>query len=287
MHTDRTRLRRWTPAIVAIAVVATGAIVVLAALAWISLGEALVLLAVGAVGVVVCYAAVTERRFRLNLPVRISDIVTRRGIADYEQFVAWTELQRHLAPADFMPPLRAWAASPDVLRIVAQAIDSAKPDLVVECGSGASSVWIGYALRRARHGRLVALEHDERYAALSRALVSAYELDDVVEVRYAPLTDQPAGRGSTQPWYDPAAIDDLTGIGVLFIDGPPGHVGSMARYPAIPLLLHRCTPDATIVLDDAARPEERATGDRWLAERPELQRRSVPAEKGADVFTLR
>jgi predicted O-methyltransferase YrrM len=287
MHPDRTRLRRWAPAILTIAAVATAAIVVLAAMGRISLGEALILLAIGAVGVVVCYAAVTERRFRINLPVRISDIVTKRGIADYEQFVAWTELQRHLAPADFMPPLRAWAASPDVLRIVAQAIDSARPDLVVECGSGASTVWIGYALRRAGRGRLVALEHDERYADLSRALVSAYELDDVVEVRYAPLTEQRAGRGSTQPWYDPAAIDDLAGIGVLFIDGPPDHVGPMARYPAIPLLLDRCTPDATIVLDDAARPEERATVDRWLAERPELRRRSVPAEKGADVFTLR
>jgi len=286
MRTDTRRLTRWAPAFVVFAIVAFVAIVVIGALGWISLGEALVLLAIGAVGAAVCFFGVAEHRFRANLPARIWDIVATRGIADYEQFVAWTELQRHLAPADFMPPLRSWAASPDVLRVLARAIDAAKPDLVVECGSGASSIWLGYALRRAGRGRLVALEHDEHYAALSRALVSAYELDDVVEVRYAPLTEQSAGRASTQPWYDPAAIDDLSGIGVLFIDGPPDHVAPMARYPAIPLLLDRCAPDATIVLDDAARAEERAIGDRWLAEHPELQRRSVPAEKGADVFTL-
>ena len=93
-----------------------------------------------------------------------------------------------------------------------------------------------YALRRAGRGRLVALEHDARYAELSRALVTAHGLDDVVEVRLTPLIDQPVG-GATQRWYDTTALDDLDGIGELFVDGPPGETVPSARYPAIPLLL--------------------------------------------------
>ncbi|WP_047868873.1 class I SAM-dependent methyltransferase [Nocardiopsis sp. RV163] len=223
----------------------------------------------------------------------IRNVVTARGRDDYEQQVAWTELREHLDTAAFMPPLRGWAASPDVLRILVRQIDRLRPGLVVECGSGASSVWIGYALRRAGTGRLVAVEHDARYAELSRELVAAHGLDDIVEVRHAPLVQTPnttvTVEGEERPtadrWYDTSVFADLEGIGLAFVDGPPQATGLHARYPALPVLLPRCTEDAVIVLDDAARADERAIGERWLAEHPDLQRVEEAAEKGAHVFS--
>lgn len=223
----------------------------------------------------------------------IRNAVTARGRDDYEQQVAWTELREYLDTAAFMPPLRGWAASPDVLRILVRQIDRLRPGLVVECGSGASSVWIGYALRRAGTGRLVAVEHDARYAELSRELVAAHGLDDIVEVRHAPLVQTPnttvTVNGEELPtadrWYDTSVFADLEGVGLVFVDGPPQATGLQARYPALPVLLPRCTEDAVIVLDDAARADERAIGDRWLAEHPELQRVEEAAEKGAHVFS--
>ncbi|WP_159940165.1 MULTISPECIES: class I SAM-dependent methyltransferase [unclassified Nocardiopsis] len=219
--------------------------------------------------------------------------ITVQGRDDYEQQVAWTELRDHLDTAPFMPPLRGWAASPDVLRLLVRHIDRLRPELVVECGSGASSVWIGYALRRAGGGRLVAVEHDARYAELSRALVAAHGLDDIVQVRHAPLVEtEPATvtvdgqeRTTADRWYDASVFADLEDIGLVFVDGPPQATGLQARYPAVPVLLPRCTEDAVIVLDDAARPDEQAIGDRWLAEHPELHRTEEAAEKGAHVFS--
>ncbi|WP_150242233.1 class I SAM-dependent methyltransferase [Nocardiopsis quinghaiensis] len=228
---------------------------------------------------------------RMNREIR--NAVTVQGRNDYEQQVAWTELREHLDTAAFMPPLRGWAASPDVLRVLVRHIDRLRPELVVECGSGASSVWIGYALRRAGGGRLVAFEHDARYAELSRELVAAHGLDDVVEIRHAPLTGT-AGTtvtvdGQRLPtadrWYDTSAFADLEGIGLVFVDGPPKATGLQARYPAVPVLLPRCTEDVVIVLDDAARTDERGLGDRWLDEYPELHRTEEAAEKGAHVFS--
>ncbi|MFD6097650.1 class I SAM-dependent methyltransferase [Nocardiopsis flavescens] len=215
-----------------------------------------------------------------------------QGRADYEQQVAWAELRDHLDTAAFMPPLRGWAASPDVLRVLVRHIERLRPETVVECGSGASSVWLGYALRRAGRGRLVALEHDARYAELSRALVASHGLDDIVEVRHAPFT--PIGtdtvsvdgeeRTTADRWYDRAALAGLAGVGLVFVDGPPQATGLQVRHPALPLLLPHCTEDAVFVLDDADRPEERAVGDRWLAAHPEFHRTEEQAEKGAHVF---
>lgn len=224
-----------------------------------------------------------------ELPRAVGEItkaVAVQGRHDYEQQVAWTELRDFLRPAAFMPPLRGWAASPDVLRLLVRTIDAARPELVVECGSGASSIWMGYALRRAGTGRLVALEHDEHYAGLTRDLVAAHGLDDLVQVRHAPLTEWTAQDGEpARPWYDPAAVADLEDIGLLFVDGPPEATAALARYPAVPALLARLAPDAVVVLDDAGREGERSAGDRWLAEVPGLLRREEAAEKGAHVFT--
>lgn len=223
---------------------------------------------------------------------RLAAHVTRQGRWDYHQQVVWWELREYLQVPPFMPPLRGWAASPDVVRLLVETIRDRRPGLVVECGSGASSVWLGHALRRAGSGRLVALEHDERYADLSRSLVAAHDLTGVVEIRHAPLREwrpreapDPGTEPTGQPWYDPESVRDLTGIGLLFIDGPPGDTAPQARYPAGPVLLPRCAPDAVVVLDDASREEERTAGDRWLAEDPRLLRTSAAAEKGADVLT--
>ncbi|MDE3719987.1 class I SAM-dependent methyltransferase [Nocardiopsis sp. N85] len=215
-----------------------------------------------------------------------------QGRADYEQQVAWTELRDHLDTAPFMPPLRGWAASPDVLRVLVRHIERLRPETVVECGSGASSVWLGYALRRTGGGRLIALEHDARYAELSRALVASHGLDDIVEVRHAPFAEIETDtvvvggeeRRTADRWYDLAALADLTDVGLVFVDGPPQATGLHARYPALPRLLSHCTEDVVFVLDDADREEERAVGDRWLAEHPELHRTEESAEKGAHVF---
>ncbi|WP_116247914.1 O-methyltransferase [Nocardiopsis sp. FIRDI 009] len=228
-----------------------------------------------------------------KLSREIRRAVTVQGRHDYEQQVAWTELRETLDTAAFMPPLRGWAASPDVLRVLVRHIDRLRPDLVVEFGSGASSVWLGYALRRAGGGRLVAIEHDARYAELSRDLVTAHGLDDMIEIRHAPLTEiapQESTVGdetvlTADRWYDASVLADLEGIGLVFVDGPPQATGRQARYPAVPTVLPHCTEDAVIVLDDADRPDEQAIGDRWLAEHPELQRVEEYTEKGAHVFS--
>ncbi|MDH2426642.1 class I SAM-dependent methyltransferase [Sphaerisporangium sp. TRM90804] len=215
--------------------------------------------------------------------------VTRSVRQNYAQLEALIDIRALLQPRAPLPRLRGWAASPDVLRLLIERIAADHTKIVVECGSGSSSVWLGYAVQRFAAGRVIALEHDERFAETTRDLVIAHGLQDVVEVRHAPLASwtprhRDAGAGEAIPWYDTAAVDDLNDIGLVFVDGPPGATAPLTRYPAVPVLLPRCAPDAWFVLDDSDRAAEREVTARWLKEYPELAGTPVPAEKGAMVL---
>src|SRR5699024_10233468 len=148
-------------------------------------------------------------------------------------------------------------------------------------------------VRRLEIDRHVMIQHEALYTVRTRDLVHDHVLDDIVEVRYAPLTEiEPdivtvdGDRVTTADrWYDPSVLTDLVGISVLFVDGPPEATGRQARYPAVPTLFPHCTEDAVIILDDSVRPDEKAMGERWLTDNPELRRTEEPAEKCAHIFS--
>jgi hypothetical protein len=248
------------------------------------------------------------------VPDRVSTMVG--GIADrargrlpmqlhnelYAKVTAHADLLALIRPRAPMPTLGGWALNADVLHAVAQAMWERRPKLIVECGSGSSTVWLGYLAEKLGLGPVVALEHHERYHRLSSDLVRLHELERLVHVRLAPLRPFPDGGAVPDPdapappgsdpaggrplWYAPQAWQDLDGIGLLVVDGPPGATGPQARYPAGPALFPRCAPDAVIVLDDTHRSDEQAVSDRWLADRPELTRMSW-CRGGAHVLYLR
>jgi predicted O-methyltransferase YrrM len=210
---------------------------------------------------------------------RAREWVSRDVFTGYQQMEAVTDLRALIRPRAPMPALRHWALSPDALRFIVGRLYERRPELIVECGSGASSTWLGYFVESLGTGRVVALEHDERFANISRELIKTHGLESVVEIRYTPLTPW---RG--RQWYDTAAIEDLRDIELLLVDGPPGSGGPEARYPAVPLMLPRCADRALIMLDDAHRAAERAVSDLWLKEYPELGRTEYEFEKHLHVF---
>lgn len=181
------------------------------------------------------------------------------------QVEALMDLYALVSPRASMPSTQGWAAAPTTMQALVRTVLERSPSTVVECGSGSSSVWLGYALQRSGQGRCVSLEHDAAYAEATRALLRSHGLEDVVEVRLAPLTTVRVGDESYL-WYDPAALADLHDVGVVFVDGPPGGVGPLARFPALPLLEDHCADDAVFLLDDTSRPEESMVHDRWTAE---------------------
>ena len=198
----------------------------------------------------------------------------------YRQVEALLGLYAVLEPRRELPPLGGWPASPEMLLLLYGEIRARRPSLVVECGSGVSTVVMAYALEHAGTGSLVALEHDPTYAAATERLLSDHGLE--ADVRRAPLRSIDVA-GSPYEWYDPSALPDGP-ISLLFVDGPPGNVGPRARYPAFPVLVDRLGPDAAVVVDDYDRGDEREAVAAWLTEHPEWEARRVEVDRGGVIL---
>lgn len=167
-----------------------------------------------------------------------------------------------------MPSSGHWALNPTDLLELWLVVDRRRPALVLELGSGVSSVWLGYAVER-YGGQLISIDHDPAYATQTRAQLRRHGLDQLAEVRLAPLRPVTLD-GELFQWYDQAAFTGVAGVELLLVDGPPGGTGPQARYPALRLLSDQLAPQATVVLDDAERPDEQKILRRWVEAAPGL-----------------
>jgi predicted O-methyltransferase YrrM len=202
----------------------------------------------------------------------------------FRQLEALQNLNAVLPTSDVLPATRGWAASPDLLLTLVDLVSTERPSLIVECGSGASTLWLALALRRfGIDGRIIALDHDPVFSGRTRDFLARHDVLDLAEVRDAPLESFSLD-GETYSWYARTAWEDLAGIDLLFVDGPPAATGHQARYPALPLLNKSLSPIATIVLDDLIVPDMREVLPRWLDADPGFSSEILPLEKQAAVL---
>ncbi|MCU0498524.1 MAG: class I SAM-dependent methyltransferase [Anaerolineae bacterium] len=187
-----------------------------------------------------------------------------------------------------LPPMRAWAISPDFARVLLTVILTSHPTAIVELGGGVSSLIGGYALEKLGAGRLTTLEHLRPFADQVRRNLDLHQLNTRVQVIDAPLTSIEY-RGETWTWYDPTALADLHSIDLLVVDGPAQQDNPQryVRYPAMPYLFERLRPGGLILLDDADRADEQHLITRWLAEFPLDRVETYPTEKGAALLRKR
>jgi predicted O-methyltransferase YrrM len=168
-----------------------------------------------------------------------------------------------------IPALTGWAASPQLACTLVSLVRDHKPDVVVELGSGSSTVVLGYAVEQQGNGRVIALDHLSAYGDKTRSTLARHGLSEWTEVRHAPLQDVPL-EGESWPWYDPTALDDQRSIDMVFVDGPPHDLRSRARYPALPMLADQLSDTAVVILDDAYREDELSIAEAWSEQFPDF-----------------
>jgi hypothetical protein len=104
-----------------------------------------------------------------------------------------------------------------------------------------------------------------------------------VEIRIHELESYPSG----YKWYARASFKGLAKIDLLVIDGPPSSTNPDARYPALEHLIPLLSPNATIVLDDADRDEERKLAEAIATALPNHSLTMLAHEKGTAVIAPR
>lgn len=176
-----------------------------------------------------------------------------------------------------------WPISPDFALYLIELIEINKYDIIVEFGSGLSTVIIAKTidkLSKRREGRksveFISFDHLDKYYQRTCDQLQQAGLRDTVSVEYLPLQDWQGADGVVQPYYKCestlAALAknyDVNQVRVLVIvDGPPTATAKHARYPAGPIILKYFGKARLIdiLLDDFIRDDEKEIVNRWQAE---------------------
>ncbi|MCD6438396.1 MAG: class I SAM-dependent methyltransferase [Halomonas sp.] len=208
----------------------------------------------------------------------------------YSQLESLSWLQRRLAIKGQLPPLRGWATSPDVLLRLHAHIMATRPRLIVEFGSGASTLVIADALRQNGVGKLISIEHSDYYGTQTLATLQSEFLESWVDLRIGDLESWEGEHLNSEDaekpsrWYPLSLLEGVEGVDLLWVDGPPGATCLFSRYPALPALAGKLSVNAEVWMDDTIRQEEKDICERWAADHG-FELEYFPLEKGLGRLT--
>lgn len=229
--------------------------------------------------------AMTEQNRQMTrLQRHVEESVGREVGNAVRQLEAHARIQRFLGPDQQMPELHGWPISADFGALLLDLLERHDYDLVLEFGSGASTVLMAASAKRhaaARAARglpptaLLALEHLPEYHAQTASMLQASGLEALARLALAPIRPFTTADGQTFPYYDArdAVAEVVRSLGrpatalkvLLMVDGPPSATGPRARYPALPLALEFLAgARLDILLDDYRRDDEKQVAQAWL-----------------------
>ena len=196
----------------------------------------------------------------------------------------YRRLQEKLGLNQPLPWTEHWSAAEDFLLLIAEHCLEQQPASILECSSGLSTLVLARCCQLNGQGQVLSLENGDEFARATQDNLQVLGLEDHAQVLHAPLEAQEVN-GRTFQWYRlPAALPE--DIDILVVDGPPGFLQPLSRYPALPLLRQRLSHGCHLFLDDAARDDEKIIAERWCREVPGLRHEYLELQRGCAVFVL-
>jgi predicted O-methyltransferase YrrM len=202
----------------------------------------------------------------------------KQSMIAYRQTEAFIQLSNLMQFKSAIPPTRSWAASPDLLLLISEIVKKNKPALVVELGSGVSTLVCAKSGAR----KVISIDNSEQYGGKTRDLLKEHKVRGV-EIRIAPL--RPYANGSE--WYEVSVLKDLKKIDLLIVDGPPGSKNPEARYPALREFKDKLSAKAIVIIDDVNRDGERKLAEDFAKALPNHTLTILDHEKGTAIISPR
>lgn len=199
-----------------------------------------------------------------------------------QQVVAYNGLSTYFESGklpEVAPWKRGWPASPDFILWLVELIDRNDYDLILEFGSGITTLYTAKALAAreknnvaAKNVSAVAFEHLEQFFLQTRDILSQAGVGECVNVIHAPLQEYTAPDGTAYQYYScQKTLGDLSlryksanSRILVIVDGPPGATNKNARYPAFPLVMkYFASAHIDFLLDDYIRKDEKELAGMW------------------------
>ncbi|NWO04298.1 MAG: hypothetical protein HLX50_00910 [Alteromonadaceae bacterium] len=200
-----------------------------------------------------------------------------------------------------------WAIGADLAGHLVRAIEQANYDLIIEFGSGTSTVLLSRVIQNqgmddGQPKRILSFEQSETYQQKTSAALAREGLDGLVDLVLAPVVSSPVNDSNNPgaPFYDCGT--ELARAAKLYegrqarilvlVDGPYSSEGNpVIREPALARLLRYLSPNTLeIVLDDTNRQGEQQVLEAWQQTCQQRglshQCRPLGTEKGATWFTV-
>lgn len=196
----------------------------------------------------------------------------------------YQQLQKDLGYEKELPVTLDWSAAADFLFLIKEFCQKVKPEIIVECSSGLTTLTLAKCCQMNEKGQVFSLENGNEYAVQSRLNLENFSVDSQASIIHAPL-QQVSVNDRNYDWYELKNLPDLK-IDMLVIDGPPGFIQKHSRFPALPLLFDRMADKSIVFLDDAAREEEKELVDMWLSMYSEVEHEYIETERGCSVLRI-
>jgi len=206
-------------------------------------------------------------------------VISKKQNQNYKQIEALISVFSVITCNLPLPPMRDGAISPDMAALLISEIENNKPKVILECGSGVSTLIMAYCMEKTGNGHIWSLEHDKKYADIMKHTIESHQLSDKISLLYTPLKKIRL-KDESWRWYETSFLEETGPIDLLFVDGPPESTGNLARYPALPLLINYMNLNAVVIIDDASRKDEQEMIKRWLEDYPDFQVETHNTEKG-------
>lgn len=206
-------------------------------------------------------------------------------------------IERGVKPLSF----HGWPISPDIGLYITGLIDSNNYDVIIEFGSGTSTVLMAKALQMKQlslpvrtdtdkrskgdkkpvltnsdyvdlPSKIVTFEHNSYYYDITLKALENNDVGHLVDLVHAPLVDYKYKDESQYLYYNcEYKLNQLANVFkdrkmnvLVLVDGPPGGTNKNARFPALVNLLNILPENVfTIVMDDYNRSDEKEIMDLW------------------------
>ena len=210
----------------------------------------------------------------------VINTLTQRLNNSTTQLEAYFAIHNFLNTGNLLSGFHGWPISPDIGLFIINQMRQKQYDLVIEFGSGTSTLLFAKLVAAEHHQKLmsdllpqkiISFEHHVDFYKQTKDLLTVNGFSQYVDLVHAPLIEWVENE-QIFFYYDcknkleqlSKQIDGKKINILVLVDGPPGNTCKDARYPAIPFLFeHLENQQFDIILDDSKRPQEKAVIQKW------------------------